>query len=265
MTSLAEPSVSAHGGVSAAERAYAREKVAHVARFAPGPVLDADIRLRQEADPGRERPAVAEAFLDVDGRPVRSQVAAATMREAIDLLEARLRRRLRRLGARSRSRARRHRDAGPGEWHHGDLPTHRPEYFDRPPEERELIRHKSFVLTDETPDEAASDLELLDHDFLLFRNAATGEDNVVFRLPGGGYALIEPSEHPESLRHCAAPIASSPRVPSRIALADAIGLLDLGAEPFVFFIDREAGRGNVLYRRYDGHYGLVTPSEEIEG
>lgn len=260
MTSLDEPSISTHGRVSDAERAYARDKAAHLIRFAPGPVLDVQIRLRREPDPARERPAVAEASLDVDGHPVRSQVAAPTMREAIDLLEARLRRRLERLSDRARSRQRRHRDVGPGEWHHGDLPTHRPEYFDRPPEEREVVRHKTFALAAQTPDGAVADLELLDHDFLLFRNAETGEDNVIHRLAAGGYALIEPTPHPEQLERCAAPITPSPQVPGRVGLADATALLDLSAEPFAFFVDGGTGRGNVVYRRYDGHYGLITPS-----
>jgi ribosome-associated translation inhibitor RaiA len=264
MTSLTEPSVSTHGAVSGAERAYAREKVALMARFAPGPVLDVNIRLRLEADPARERPAVAEASLDIDGRPVRSQVAAPTMREAIDLLEARLRRRLAHLADRTRSRQLRHRDAGPGEWRHGDPPTQRPEYFDRPPEEREIVRHKTFALAPETPDEAASDLELLDHDFLLFRNAQTAEDNVIHRLAEGRYAVIEPTKHPELLQRCAAPITSSPQIPGNMPLSDATGLLDLGAEPFVFFIDSRTGRGSVVYRRYDGHYGLVAPAASPE-
>ena len=260
MTVLSEPSISSHGRVSSAERAYAREKVAHLARLAPGPVLDAHVRLRHEPDPARQRPAVAEATLDLDGRPVRSHVAAATMREAIDLLDARLRRRLERLSDRARAQQRRHRDAGPGEWHHGDLPTHRPEWFDRPPEEREVVRHKTFALAAQSPDEAATDLELLDHDFLLFSNAETGEDNVIHRLPDGGYALIEPTSHPDQLERCVAPIASSPEVSGHMTLADATRLLDLGAEPFAFFVNEETGRGNVVYRRYDGHYGLITPS-----
>ena len=264
MTSLAEPSVSTHGAVSGAERAYAREKIAHLARFAPGPVLDVNIRLRREADPARERPAVAEASLDIDGRPVRSQVAAPTMREAIDLLESRLRRRLAHLADRARSQQLRHRDARPGEWRHGDPPTQRPEYFDRSPDEREIVRHKTFVLAAETPDDAASDLELLDHDFLLFRNGETAEDNVLHRLRSGGYALIEPTKHADQLESCVAPITSSSHVPGRMSLTDATGLLDLGAEPFVFFIDSRTGRGNVVYRRYDGHYGVVAPASGSE-
>jgi hypothetical protein len=29
----------------------------------------------------------------------------------------------------------------------------------------------------------------------------------------------------------------------------------------VFFADSVSGRGSVLYRRYDGHYGIVTPAD----
>lgn len=41
---------------------------------------------------------------------------------------------------------------------------------------------------------------------------------------------------------------------------EAIERLDAGADPFVFFADPVTGRGNVVYRRYDGHCGLITPS-----
>jgi hypothetical protein len=31
--------------------------------------------------------------------------------------------------------------------------------------------------------------------------------------------------------------------------------------PFRFFKDAESGRGSVMYRRFDGHYALLTPAE----
>ncbi|HEX6310226.1 MAG TPA: sigma 54 modulation/S30EA ribosomal C-terminal domain-containing protein [Acidimicrobiia bacterium] len=258
---LLEPAVETRGRVTENERTYALEKLAQLARFTPGPVLDARLRLHLEPDPARERPAIVEASVDVDGRLVRAQVAAPTMREAVDLLEDRLRRRLVRLGERDQSLQLRHRDAGPGEWHHGDEPARRPEYFARPPEEREVVRRKAFALEAESADEATLDLELLDHDFLLFRNATTDEENLVHRIPEGGYALVQPTEHVEVLEGCAAPVIASPLVPARMSIDDARRLLDLGSEPFVFFLDARTGRGNVVYRRYDGHYGLITPAE----
>ena len=46
---------------------------------------------------------------------------------------------------------------------------------------------------------------------------------------------------------------------NHLPLADAEALLDEGDEPFVFFAIPGSNRGQVVYRRYDGHYGLITP------
>jgi putative sigma-54 modulation protein len=43
-----------------------------------------------------------------------------------------------------------------------------------------------------SPEEAVLQLELVGHDFFVFRNEA-GEINVVYRRHDGGYGLIEPS------------------------------------------------------------------------
>jgi hypothetical protein len=38
--------------------------------------------------------------------------------------------------------------------------------------------------------------------------------------------------------------------------------LDMSGERFVFFVDPQTRRGAVMYRRYDGHHGLVQPAEQ---
>jgi len=109
--------------------------------------------------------------------------------------------------------------------------------------------------------EAPLDLELLDHDFYPFKNRETGEDNVVTRSEGSGYELLEPSAT-SALAETAAPIRHSAVRPPILNVEDAEQLLDLGDLTFVFFVDPERGRGQVLYRRYDGYYGLIAPAEE---
>ncbi len=42
------------------------------------------------------------------------------------------------------------------------------------------------------PEEAALQLELVGHDFFVFRNDRTREINVVYRRSDGTYGLIEP-------------------------------------------------------------------------
>jgi hypothetical protein len=112
-----------------------------------------------------------------------------------------------------------------------------------------------------TPDEAVFDLELLDHDFYLFRNLDTGADNVVARAGDGSYELFEPSATCSSTE-TAADIRHSAVRPSSMTPEEAVELLDAGDLPFVFFIDSESDRGRVAYRRYDGHYGLLAPADE---
>lgn len=220
-------------------RAHAVENLVHVARFAPRPVLHARVTLRKHRDPARDRPAVAKAALDVSGRSVRAHVAAAHLIEAIDLLADRLRRNLEDLDELERARRRETGVADPGEWRHGDLPTARPEHFVRPPDERELVRRKTYARSPLTLEEAALELQLLNYDFYLFTNADTGEENVVYRGLNGRL------EHMEE-----APV---------LLVEDAIGRLDAGGEPLVFFVDPQSRRGHVLYLRYDGHYGLLEP------
>jgi ribosome-associated translation inhibitor RaiA len=251
--------VQEHGPVEATDREYAREKVSHASAYAPMPVLYARLDLVQHTDPAREQGAMAKAELDLGGQVVRARATAATMHEAADLLDARLRTRVERAVHLQQSRHRRHRDkSGEGSWRHGDMPHEQPHLFARPVDEREVVRRKSFAVGAQTPAEAAQDLQALDHDFFLFRNGATGEDNLLHRTEDG-LALIEPTGAASSVDDVDG-IEASPLRPARTTTDDALQLLDEAADPFVFFLDASTGRGSVVYRRLDGHYGLIEPS-----
>ena len=55
-----------------------------------------------------------------------------------------------------------------------------------------LVRVKRFALKPMSPDEAALQMDLLGHDFFVFRNSRDNEVGVVYRRNSGGYGLIEP-------------------------------------------------------------------------
>ncbi|MCY9784368.1 sigma 54 modulation/S30EA ribosomal C-terminal domain-containing protein [Nocardiopsis sp. EMB25] len=254
-----EVAVEHRGAVSRDSADHARSTIAAVFGHAPEPVLFARVRLTMAAGPAMARPAVAQANLDVNGRLVRAQVAGATMREAIDLLHDRLLVRLDRVGRHWEARRGGRPTAGPHEWRHGAEPTHRPDHYPRPVEEREVIRHKSFTLAAESPDEAAFDMETLDYGFLLFTDAETGQDSVIYHS-GEGYRLAQVAPRPRREGTSAVPLTVSPHPPPRMGVREAIDRLETTGLPFVFFLDARTGRGNVLYHRYDGHYGLITPA-----
>src|SRR5690606_10464120 len=75
---------------------YAKEKISSLDRFAHRPIKHAHVKLTRHGNPAQERPVIAQANLDVDGRLIRAQAEGDTAREAIDRLDDRLRRRLRR-------------------------------------------------------------------------------------------------------------------------------------------------------------------------
>jgi ribosome-associated translation inhibitor RaiA len=248
------------GEVTPATMDYARQKVGAVLRLAPAPVLFARVTLAQETAPDIERPAIAKASLDVNGQPVRAHVAAATMPEAIDLLEAKLRHGLEVLTERRQSR--RHEPAAPaaGSWRSGMVPTARPEWFPRPVEERELVRHKSHLLHEQTVAEAAEDLELLDQDWLLFTERTTTTDALLERTDAG-YRLTMPTSGPAPSLDLDAPVELRREAP-RMDLPTALTLLEELDARLVFFVDADTGRGRVVYRRYDGHYGTLTRADD---
>jgi ribosomal subunit interface protein len=254
MSVEAEPvpvEVTSHGTVGRGAREYAREKVAHALNHARRPVLSAHVVLERRQNPAARDHAIAEASANIDGQTVRAKTAAPTMSEAVDDLEDRLRRQLVQLKDRNRTRHRWTGIASTHEWRHGDLPRPRLPYYPRSEETREVVRRKSFASTPMTVDEAAYEMDLLDHDFFLYCDAESDHPALVHHLPEGGYAVrgVDPGETVATVTH-------EPPPPT-LTDVEARARLEADGEPFVFYLDDGTGEGRVLYHRYDGHYGLV--------
>lgn len=54
------------------------------------------------------------------------------------------------------------------------------------------IRTKTFTFKPMSPEEAILQMNLLEHEFFVFKNDSTGETNVVYKRIDGGYGLIMP-------------------------------------------------------------------------
>ncbi|MEY8332138.1 ribosome-associated translation inhibitor RaiA [Lachnospiraceae bacterium 47-T17] len=59
-------------------------------------------------------------------------------------------------------------------------------------EEIRIVRAKKFGMKPMFPEDACVQMELLGHNFFVFRNAETGEVNVVYKRKDKSYGLIEP-------------------------------------------------------------------------
>ncbi len=248
--------VSSDGTVTAEQREYARDKLARLTRLCREPVRGAQAHLVIEPHPTRARPAEVEAAIDIDGVLVRAHVAATQMNEAIDLVADRLRRRVERVEDRRHRMPERRAATNGNSWRHGELPAQRPEFFPRPPEEREILRRKTFASEPMTIDEAAFDLDALAHDFYLFCEISTGRDCLIFFRDGNSLGLSHPDDARPVLDGVAVPVQCFPVPAAAMAVDDARERLDLGLEPFVFFFS-SPNVGAVFYRRRDGHYGLI--------
>ena len=254
MSITAEPvpvEVTLRGSVEDFAAAYARVKLSSALSVAPGEVIAGHVVLVHRRDPAVRSHAVAEASAQVGGQLLRARSAAPTMTEAIDDLEYRLRRQLVQLRDRSRTRHRWTGVATGHEWRHGDRPRQRMPWYPRPAWTREVVKRKSFASAPMSVDEAAYEMDLLDHDFFLYRDSGSGRPALVHRLPGGGYGVqgVEP-------RGQAVTVTAEPP-PPRMTEAEARARLEADQEPFVFYVDADTGEGRVLYHRFDGHYGLI--------
>jgi ribosomal subunit interface protein len=246
--------VQVRGPVPQEDVDYVTQKVERVMNFANQSILAARAVLTLAQDPAMARAARAEASLDVNGTQVRAQAIASDMAGAVDLLEEKLRENVVQLQDRERTRHRWIGVATEQGWRHGTLPTAREGSFPRPPEEREIVRRKTFAMAPMTPDEAAYEMGVLGHDFYLFTDSGSGKEAVVFRDGDGRFAIrgeAVPGDESASLVEV---VGSAPT----LSESEAITRLELSGEPFVFYLDPEDGRGRLLYMRYDGHYGLIT-------
>jgi putative sigma-54 modulation protein len=168
--------------VSDAIRSYAEQKLAKLERQLQDPRIE--LELAVERNPSIAANHVAEATIWTKGPVLRAREASSDMRASIDQLVEKLERQVTRYRQQGRSRRRRAARAnGP------PMPEAMPVVAD---EEPMIVKAKQFAVKPMTPDEAVLQLELIGHDFFVFRNAESDEVNVVYRRRDGNYGLIEP-------------------------------------------------------------------------
>lgn len=244
--------VTLRGNVGPGAGEYAQSKVQAALSTAGNPVLQASVVLDWRPNPAVEKPALVEASVNVNGTMIRAKSSAPTMPEAVDDLEDKLRRQVVQLHERARERRR---------WTARSLETQPRtaeifDYVSRPAEQREVMRRKSFASEPMTVDEAAYEMDLLGHEFFLYRDVASDAPAVVSRRADGGYEV-----RGADLSGGGVAPATEVRVlpaPPSLSEDEARTRLEIEQEPFVFYLDRASGDGHLLYRRYDGHYGLIT-------
>ena len=168
--------------ISDAIRSYAEEKLGKLERQLTDPRVE--LELAVEKNPSIAENHVAEATIWTNGPVLRAREASSDMRASIDQLVAKLERQVTRYRTRNRSRRRRAaRASGPAV---ETVPVEQDEV------EPQIVKTKQFTLSPMSPEEAVLQLELVGHDFFVFRSTGSGDVKVVYRRRDGDYGLIEP-------------------------------------------------------------------------
>lgn len=129
-----------------------------------------------------------------------------------------------------------------------------------------ISRRKSVPLLLGTALEAVAVLDAMDFDVHLFTDAETGEDAVVYRAGPSGLRLARQrrmyppgwSWAPATGAAQVSLVVNSRPTPTLSEVAALHRLCEHNLR-FLFFTDRVTGRGHLLYARYDGNVGLITP------
>src|SRR5690606_36033125 len=135
-TGMPEFAIVREGDVRDHDVDHAIERVRSLLEKVDEPILFARLQFTHLPASGRALPALAQATIDINGDVVRAQTAGETVRHATDELRERLRSQLEQRSHR--------RQIGRGETLPRWQETRRPEYIELPPEERELVRRKTF-------------------------------------------------------------------------------------------------------------------------
>jgi putative sigma-54 modulation protein len=165
--------------VSDAIRSYAEKRLSKLERQLPDPRIE--LELAVENNPSIRASHVAEATVWTRGPVLRAKERSQDMRTSIDQLVDKLERQVTRYRGKRKDRRQGRGAPLPEE----GIPM-------KSAEEPRIVKIKQFAVKPMIPEEATLQLELIGHDFFVFRNADSEEINVVYRRRDGNFGLIEP-------------------------------------------------------------------------
>lgn len=140
---------------------------------------DTDVFVTLSVEKERQK---IEVTIPVKGNIIRSEQVSSDMYVSIDLVEEVIERQLKKYKNKLISKKQ-------------NTASFRKEFIEKEVEaddEIQIIRTKRFGMKPMYPEDACVQMELLGHNFFVFRNAETEEVNVVYKRKGNTYGLIEP-------------------------------------------------------------------------
>jgi hypothetical protein len=109
-----------------------------------------------------------------------------------------------------------------------------------------------------TIDESLLSLALLDFRMFLFTDEADGVASIVFET-GDGITLRRVDGSPASADTLSPGVFVDHAPAPAMTTLDAVSRMNLDDRPFLYFRDWDRKDAAAIYRRFDGHYGMIAP------
>ncbi|CAI8182248.1 MAG: ribosome-associated translation inhibitor RaiA [Prochlorococcus sp.] len=179
-------------------REYTQSKLERAVQHFDDMVKEADVHLSVARNPSVPQ-QTAEVTVFANGTVIRAQERSENLYASIDLVASKLSRQLRRYKER-------HSDHHHSPGHRASVTPTTEAVIEEAPVDGSLldgkeahlpnpgVRRKYFPMPPMSVDAARHQLDLIDHDFYLFREDVSGELQVIYRRNHGGYGVIQARE-----------------------------------------------------------------------
>ena len=175
--------------ITDAIREYVHQKIEKAVSHFQNMTNEVDVHLSVARNPRINTKQAAEVTIYANGSVIRAEESSENLYASIDLVADKIARQLRKYKERRQDKKAQTKTV----LETIDTPVVADLIGDRTPElPTEVVRTKYFAMPPMTLAEALEQLQLVGHDFYMFRNAETGEINVIYERNHGGYGVIQP-------------------------------------------------------------------------
>ena len=180
--------------ITDAIRDYVNQKIAKAASHFENITTGIEVNLSIAKNPRIAASQVAEVTIYANGAVIRAEEASEHLYASIDLVADKISRQLRKYKERSFSKKSSTDLKDVGEELDLELLDYNLTDNRAATLPAEVVRTKYFAMSALTIEQALDRLQLVDHDFYMYRSAETGEINVVYRRNHGGFGVIQPRQ-----------------------------------------------------------------------
>lgn len=178
--------------ITEAIREYVQQKIEKAVIHFESLTTEVDVNLSVAHNSRIKANQTAEVTIYANGTVIRSEESSDDLYASIDIVADKIARRLRKY---KEKRQDKHKKTAKTSETVEEVPVVSDLMGDRTPSlPSEVVRTKYFPMPPMTVAEALEQLQLVGHDFFMFRNAETGELNVMYERNHGGYGLLMPRD-----------------------------------------------------------------------